>query len=244
LALQLRLLPVRQVLATLTRGAEGRLLAYLLAMQAAVHLAAPFFSPFMLGPLQLSYGGFTLLTSAAFLARIVALPFIGRIAQRRGTRRILWVGALGTCPLPALWLVSDSFGYLLGLQLLAGTAWSALELATLLSFFESIGQRERASLLTAYNLANALAIALGSAAGGMLFRSLGGRPEAYAALFLLSTGARLLTLGLLRRVPARPPGAHPLVPRTLAVRPSVGAIQRPVLASLADDDAPLEEPRP
>jgi hypothetical protein len=203
LAGQLRLLPVRQVLATLTRGAEGRLLAYLLAMQAAVHLAAPFFSPFMLGPLDLSYGDFTILTSASFLARIAVLPFIGRIAQRRGTRRILWVGALGTCPLPALWLVSDSFAYLLGLQLLAGTAWSALELATLLSFFESIGQRERASLLTAYNLANALALALGSVAGGLVFRSLDGRPEAYAALFLLSSAARLLSLGLLLRVPER-----------------------------------------
>jgi MFS family permease len=241
LAAQLRLLPVRRVLGTLTRGAEGRLLAYLLAMQAAVHVAAPFFSPYMLGPLGLSYAGFTILTSASFLARIAALPLIGRIAQRRGTRPILWVGALGTCPLPALWLVSDSFPYLLGLQLLAGTAWSALELATLLSFFESIGQRERASLLAAFNLANALAMALGSAAAGLLFRELAGGREAYAALFLLSSGARLLALGLLRRVPARPPGTHPMVPRTLAVRPSVGAIQRPVLASLSDEDAPPEE---
>ncbi len=244
LAAQLRLLPARQVLATLTRGAEGRLLAYLLTMQAAVHLAAPFFTPYMLGPLGLSYGGFTILTGASFLARIAALPWIGRIAQHRGTRRVLWVGALGTCPLPALWLVSDSFAYLLGLQLLAGTAWAALELATLLSFFESIGQRERASLLTAYNLANAIALALGSAAGGLLFRSLGGLPAAYAALFLLSTGSRLLCLGLLRRVSSLPPGPHSLVPRTLAVRPSLGAIQRPVLASLAEGDDPPEPRRP
>ena len=58
-------------------------------MQAATHLAAPFFTPYMLGPLDLSYVEFMTLTAAAFVARIAVLPLLGRVAARRGPRTVM-----------------------------------------------------------------------------------------------------------------------------------------------------------
>jgi MFS family permease len=126
-------------------GGHARLLAYLLVFQSSVWIAAPYFTPFMLGPLGLDYLEFTALTGSAFLARIVALPALGRLAHRGGTRRLLWLGSLGIVPLPSLWLVSDSLVWLFALQLVSGVAWAAFELATLLSFFEHIPQYSRSS---------------------------------------------------------------------------------------------------
>jgi MFS family permease len=211
-----------------------RLLAYLLVMQATVNLAAPYFTPFMLGPLGLSYGGFMVLTAAAFAARVAVLPALGRVVERRGARALMGFGAAGIVPLPALWLVSHDFAYLLALQGLAGFAWAAVELATLLSFFEGISDRARASVLTVYNLLSALAVAAGAAVGASLLGWLGGSGAAYGILFAVSSAARLLALPLLKHSAMAGPEHVDLQLRTLAVRPSAGAVQRPVLPTLPE----------
>ncbi len=230
LAREHRALPLRAVVSTVRRAGSGRALAYLLGMQAAVNVAAPFFTPYMLGPLGLSYAQFMILTAAAFLARVLVLPLLGHVAQRRGTRHILWWGAVGIVPLPVLWLVSHEFAYLLCVQIVAGSAWAAVELATTLSFFEGIDESDRASVLTAFNLANAAAISIGAALASQLFLELDGGPGVYAWLFAISSTGRLVMLLVLRGI--RPRGRFfALQLRTLAVRPSAGALERPILAS-------------
>ena len=215
------------------RGREaGHIVAWLLAMQVVVNVAAPFFAPYMLGPLGLSYDGFMALTATSFVSRVAVLPLLGRLAERGRAVRVLRLGALGIVPLPALWLVSDDFAYLLLLQACAGCAWAAVELATLLAFFDGLEQEVRTSVLALYNVGSAAAVALGSLVGAGLFAALGADASAYAALFAVSSIARMATLPLLRRVvPPRGP-AHAEELDTLAVRPSLGALQRPILSSL------------
>ncbi len=221
----------REFLARLGPAHDGQLLVYLLGMQVVVNLAAPFFTPFLLGPLGLSYASFTLYTSVALVARVLALPWLGRLAHRFGARSVLWLGALAIVPVPCLWLVSSEPAFFVTLQAGAGVAWAALELGTLLAFFEDIDRHERTSVLTYFNLANALAIATGTLLGAALFHQLG-PAQGYAWLFVLSAAGRGLCLLLARRVPAPSRPAHPIELRTLAVRPNAGAVQRPILATL------------
>jgi MFS family permease len=217
------------------------LLAYLLVFQSSVWIAAPYFAPYMLGPLGLDYATFTLLVGSALLARVVALPTLGRLAHRSGTRRLLWLGSLGIVPLPTLWLVSDSVTWLFLLQLLAGVSWAAFELATLLSFFEHIPLRARTSVLSIYNLAYALAIVVGGAVGGLILHLGNHAGSSYAALLLVSALARLVSLVMLRGAPnVVPRESQPPALRVLSVRPSSGALQRPVLPALSDAAAPVE----
>ena len=211
-------------------------------MKAVTHIAAPYFTPYMLGPLDLSYDRFMTLIAASFVARLAVLPLLGRLAQRRGARSLLWLGGVGIVPLPVLWLVSHDFYYLIAVQLFAGTAWVAIELATTLSFFEGIPEGDRTSVLSAFNLANAAAIAIGALAGAQLFTWVDGSGAGYAWLVAISSAGRLLTLALLRRTPAakRVPKGFRL--RTLAVRPSGVAVQRPILASVSSETP--EDPPP
>jgi MFS family permease len=232
LAGRLEAIHVRGVLRLLRGHDAGRIVAWLIAMQVVVNVAAPFFAPYMLGPLALSYDGFMLLTATSFVSRIAVLPLLGRLAERGRAARVLRLGALGIAPLPALWLVSDDFVYLLVLQAVAGCAWAAVELATLLVFFDALEQETRTSVLALYNVASAAAVAFGSLLGAGLFVALGADAADYAALFAVSSIARTATLPLLRGVgpPRAGPGAGEL--DTLAVRPSLGALQRPILSSL------------
>lgn len=236
-------LPAREVLAKLRAAGSLRVLAYLLAMQVAANIASPYFTAYMLGPLDLRYWQFVSLTAISFVARVAVMPALGRFARTEGTRVLLWLGAVSIVPLPSLWLLSDELWYLLLVQALAGVAWGALELATMLSFFDGIDDSDRASVLSAFNLFNAAAVATGAFCGARVLELLGTTPLAYASLFVISSVARAFILPLLvgsraaRRVPAG------LQLRTLAVRPAAGAVQRPILPSLDDDAPETDAPR-
>jgi MFS family permease len=237
-----RALAASAVWERLREAGSVRLLTYLLAAQGVTNIAAPYFTPYMLGPLALSYEQFMTLTAASFLARMAVLPLLGRIAQERGARSILRLGGFGIVPLPLLWLVSDAFAYLLAIQLIAGVAWGALEFATTLSFFEGVAESDRASVLAVFNLCNALAIALGAVTGACLFVWLDGSPAVYAWLFAVSSAGRLLSAALLRRTPASERVPSDVRLRTLAVRPSGIAVQRPILASVGRETPEVPVP--
>ena len=213
----------------LRTGGHGPLLVFLFAFQLSVWIAAPFFTPYMLEQLELGYLDFTILTTSAFAARVLALPWIGNQLPKLGTKRVLSIAIAGITPLPALWLVSDAFWWLLGLQVLGGVAWAAFELATLLSFFERIPAHGQTSVLTVYNLANACAIAVGTLIGAAVLEPIADPVIGFIAVMALSTIVRCAVAPLLRGVqdiesPTRAP-----VLRTMSARPSSGALQRPVL---------------
>jgi len=226
-----RAMPSRPLLTAIRAAGTGRVLLFLIGMKFTVNLAGPFFTPFMMGPLGMSYATLVMMTATAFVARILVLPWFGRLAHRHGIRPLLWLGAIGIVPLPALWLVSSDLYYLLSLQVLAGAAWAALELSMVLVFFDGLPAHERTKVLSTFNLCAALAAGLGAIAGCQLFSMLLGNREAYWWLFAISSVGRLLML-LVLKVPetARRPGFVTL--RTVAMRPSAGAIGGPVVATL------------
>lgn len=147
-------------------------------------------------------------------------------------------------PLPALWLISWDFEYLLVVQLATGFSWAAVEYATMLWLFEGIEERVRASVLTGFNLANGLMVALGSLAGAALFNWLEGTTWAYALLFIVSSVARCASLALIFNASVPKIGWHAMAFRTLAIRPSAGCVQRPILAVLTTLEAAGEREKP
>ncbi len=187
----------------LTDGANGRLLLYLMAAQAAVQIAGPYFNPYMLGELKFSYSVYAIVVCAAIVAKIAFLPTVGRIADRVGVRRVFWISAAAIVPSSALWMVSNNWGYLIAIQVYSGAAWCAFDLATLLLFFETIPRQKRVDVLAFFNLANSAATAGGSLLGAGILAVLGANRHAYLVLFGLSTIARAAAIVLLVRVPAR-----------------------------------------
>jgi MFS family permease len=220
----------------LGRGTDGKLLLYLLAVQASVQISGPYFTPYMLRHLDFSYAQYMTLIAGAFLAKVMALPALGQVAHRCGARRLMVWGGTGMVPLAAAWLVSDSYWYLMGVQIVGGVAWAAYELGMFLMFFEAIHEHERTSVLTSFNFGNALAVACGSLLGGTVLWIVGPQREVYLALFAVSSLARLASLALVRPVPESAGRIFRIALRTLAVRPMGGIEERPILASLPQDE--------
>ncbi|GIX05547.1 MAG: MFS transporter [Planctomycetaceae bacterium] len=185
----------------LVSGSTGALLLFAVSMQAAVYISGPFFNPYMLKVLQWDYQEYAIVLGASFVARCLTLPLWGRFAHRWGAWSLLWVGSLGLLPLSIGWNLSTAYGYLLVLQLLAGAAWAAYELALVLLFFDTIPRPHRTSILTLYNVANSVALVLGSMVGAALLRWGNLQPQAYHWAFAMSSLLRLVALGWLLPLP-------------------------------------------
>lgn len=182
-------------------GGSERFLVYLVAMQFAVYFSGPYFTPYMLRHMQMSYMTYVMLIGSCFVAKMVALPFWGKVAHRQGAQNLLWYGGLGIIPVSGLWMVSTSMPFLFALQIAGGIAWAAYELAMLLLFFESLRREERTSLMSLYNAANALSMVLGSIAGGLIIKYFEKSPGSYLMVFALSSVFRFMTIGILLTLP-------------------------------------------
>ena len=213
----------------------GRLILLLAVMTGSAHLAVPYFTPFMLEDLKLSYAQFTLLNGAVVLTRILSSSYWGEVAEGYGNRRALQAAAVLVAPLPALWVVSGRFDYLLGLQFLAGFAWAGFELAAFLNLFDCTEERNRARVLSLYNLANGLAVVAGTVAGGFVLRHFG--PSGYAHVFLASSILRAATVLLFAKGVGvkrqHEHSFHNVFLRVISLRPGQGANVRPLVM---DDD--------
>jgi hypothetical protein len=177
----------------------GALVAALLASQAALSFAQPYFVPYARGALGASWAETMGLLAAAVAGRFLTLPAWGRLARARSLSTLFLVGGAASVPATLFWSLSTDYLWLLGAQLFAGAAWGAFELATFLSFFDRIERAERTSLLAWFNLANAGAFAAGSLGGGAVLAALGSAPDAYRLVFVVGAGLRLAAFLLVVR---------------------------------------------
>lgn len=217
----LRRVGVRQALVQKGRRSGGTIVLYLLLMQAAVQISGPYFAPYMLGHLKLSYLSFMMLIGLGYVGKLIALPFWGRVAHQAGAPRLLWIGGTSIVPVASLWLLADwlptsstaspgvvtlsvfgglslEMAYLASVQLLSGIVWAAYELAMMLMFLEAIPKQDRPCVMTYYNFGNAAAQVVGGLIGAAILQIGHETHAAYMAVFAGSSLMRLATVPLLR----------------------------------------------
>jgi MFS family permease len=215
---------------------NGRhLLIYLVMVQGVVQISGPFFTPFMLKKLEMSYAVFTLLVAVAFTAKVVSLAAWGKVAKDRGAAWLLTFGAIAIVPLASLWTVSQSLPWLIFIQAINGCMWAAYELGFLLMFFEALPQSQRVKMLTYYNFANTASWCLGASLGALVLSGFAASTQGYHTLFYLSSiGRGLALVYLLSHRPVVVAKVTSIGLRVLGLRPNGSSFESPILASIPD----------
>ena len=215
---------------------NGRhLLIYLVMVQGCVQISGPFFTPFMLKKLEMSYIVFTLLVAVAFTAKIVSLAAWGKVAKNRGAAWLLTFGAFAIVPLSSLWTVSQSLPWLIFIQAINGCMWAAYELGFLLLFFEALPQSQRVKMLTYYNFANTASWCLGATIGAFVLSAFDASTQGYHSLFYLSSLGRCAALVyLLAHRPVVVAKVTSIGLRVLGLRPNGASLESPILASIPE----------
>lgn len=212
-----------------------------MAMQTAVYISSPYFTPFMLRHLNLSYLQYMFLISLGFAGKSIGSAWAAQFARRIGADRLLWIGGLGIIPLAGMWLVSQQIWYFALVQVLGGGLWACYELSMLLLFFERIPKSQRVEVLSIYNVGNSVAMLIGSLLGAAILYLFQANGHAYLMVFLASSLARGGTLLILPRSNQQTHLFGEVASRIIAVRPGMGFIQRPIVSTIEMETSPLEK---
>lgn len=179
----------------------ARFSLFFAAMQFAVNIAGPFFVVYMLRDLGFSYLEFTVMTGTSVLLQFLTLNRWGRISDAFGNRYIMAATGLVIPFLPALWMFSTNYAYLLCLQAIGGLCWAGFSLSASNYLYDLIPSEHRATQMAMHNVGASIGVFCGALIGGYIathapkeITLFGAHYEWFSAIyaaFLLSTLARL-----------------------------------------------------
>lgn len=165
---------------------------YLAPFQAAIFISSPFVAPYMLAQVKMDYGAYMIAVGMMFVGKILTLTLIDRYRKQASGFSLLVFGAGSIAPLPALWALSSSPAFIVGLQFVSGMGWAFVEVGLALIFFKDLKHEEKVPVLTVYNLLNSVAIILGTYIGGKVLWMLGEKLTSYYAVFVLGSLIRMM----------------------------------------------------
>jgi hypothetical protein len=137
-------------------------------MQFAVAISGPFVVVYLLRDLHYSYLQLTCNTAASVLVQFLVLNRWGRLGDLFGNRIVIRV--TGSCIpfIPALWVLSSDFAYLILVQAISGLIWSGFTLSAANSVYDLTPPKKRASLMALHNVNSNIAVFFGASTGSFL----------------------------------------------------------------------------
>lgn len=230
------------------RDGPRRLPVFMGAFMLGAQISIPFFTPYMLRVLKLDLFEFSIVIAASILAKAVFFPLWARLARQVGMRGVFLSSACVISLLPFAWTQVTGIAPLLAVQVVSGAVWAGWEYASLQLLMRDA---PRAVGTEYFAITAAISGALqlvGSVIGSVLLLA---TADSYRSAFMLSSAGRMVALlmllpwlGKLADRGAWPP----LFTRILTVRPTQGAVHRPILMSDSDAEEPqlrgAEEPEP
>jgi MFS family permease len=226
-------------------SAAWRLLAFGAAVQLGTYVASPYFVPFMLGELRLTYLEYTLATLAVVVAKSIFLPAWGRVVDGQGPRAVYPLAALLTAMVPIPFILSNGLTLVLAGQLLSGVAWAGYELSFFSLMLESSYKRTRVPMVAAQNIMNGTAQLTGGLLGALVL----GLVDNHRIVFGASVGARmalslLAPFLLLRLLGEARPRRGELLLRVIGFRGDGGLVHRPMVEAHDEEPAVAVRTRP
>jgi len=229
-----------------------RFSAYFASMQFAVAISGPYFTLYMLRDLGLSYFQFMILSVASVAVQFLTLNRWGRLSDLFGNRLLLVTTGTIITIIPALWLITTNYYWLLTVQALSGLSWAGFTLSATAFVFDLTPAEHRATLFAAHNILAAVAVFLGAGAGAIIVSFIPDSIQLFDnhfslltplyGLFLISCLARITvaalflpTLKEVRRVRRMSPSG--LIFRVTRMHPISGLIYDIVGRARPRDDA-------
>jgi len=161
----------------------------------SLNIAGPFFNPYLVQELEASEMVVGVLTVIVSLAALPGQRLFGLLSDRWGPRRVQLLTGLLIPLLPLAWLLVRSPWHVVPINLGAGFLWAGYNLASFNFLLALTPQNRRAHFSALYQIILLVALAGGSALGGVLVDALG-----YGIIFVLSAIGRFVAALLFHRL--------------------------------------------
>lgn len=222
------------IYARISKESIGKLILFILCFRFAVYLSAPFFVPYMLKDLAMSYIIFMIIISSSSIGKMVIMRLVSKMLTKYNLYKILHAATFGICFIPAAWLLSSNTYYLFSIEIFSGIFWGLFDYAIFLIMFNGIPRADQPSVLSFYTFFNVVSIILGSLVGSLFFKLSSAYMSPYIFIFLLSSAVRYLVFLLFPRTSEHLRFKNiTIVGRLLGLRPGGTSIESPVVASIS-----------
>jgi MFS family permease len=177
----------------------------------ATGIGAPFFNAYGIQSLKLSFATLALFGVATSAITLITQPYIGRLQDRYGDRRVLIGSVVGVILLPWGWVLSTPT-FLLPLwmtSILSGFFWPGITQGLLNLVMDRAPAEGRGAYVAAFGAVTGVGTFVASLLGGLIASGLGAAMlsigpltlDHYAILFVLSSlGRAIMALGFARRL--------------------------------------------
>ncbi|MCR4343596.1 MAG: MFS transporter [Candidatus Scalindua sp.] len=176
-------------------GNFGKYVFFVSAMSFSVFIASPYFSVYMLKRIHFGYIEYTIISVSPLLFGLLLKPVWGRIGDKFGNLFVIRVCSLVIALVPAAWLVSNNFYWLLLIQVPSGLAWSGFNLCTLNFIYDSAIPEKRVRCISYFNTMYTFSACAGAFLSGLLANYV---PELWGerllSIFAISAILRGITL--------------------------------------------------
>jgi DNA-directed RNA polymerase subunit RPC12/RpoP len=153
---------LKKFIKSINVDSQGNIIFYLSLMSFSIYLAAPFFTPYVLQTLNFSYFYYVILFSLPYFVRLFFTKRIGMAVDRFGPKKILKLTSFLLVLTPILWLINDSFIWLMFVQMYAGLIYGTYEISSLSFFVNETNSSNRVSFFAYFNFIRGFFIILGA----------------------------------------------------------------------------------
>jgi len=150
------------------RAHFGRFVFYGMLMNVGVWFLTPYLSWYVLDELHFTPLQFAYMTAANWIALYSMTTLWGRLMDRVGSKRVLAIGGIGLVATPILLLFSNSFGWIMAVQVYDGVMTAAYTIGTLNYLFDVVTSPKRARCAAYNTLFTTVGLAVGVLGGGLI----------------------------------------------------------------------------
>ena len=167
-----------------------------------IHIAAPFFAPYMVQELGFAKGTVGLVSTITTLASLAGMRIFGPCIDRRGARWVMIATGLAIPLVPLTWVFVRTPWHAGIIALLAGSTWAGYNLGSLHLLLSLAPEDHRERNVALLNTLSSAAAIVGPLVGGLVYASFGFRHNLVLSGVIRYTGV-LLFIALLREKGAR-----------------------------------------
>ncbi len=151
----------------------GIFVLYLFFLQLSVSIASPYFTPYLLKSLKLSYQTFVSIDLSMAVAMFLTLEAWGKLSDKIGNKRIMVFNAFIISSYPLLWLLSSNHIYLSAVNFVSGVAWAGFALSSSNYIYDAVTAEKRTRCIAYSNFFKGIAVVIGAMAGAFLINKVG-----------------------------------------------------------------------
>jgi len=142
--------------------------AYVMFTNFAVEISAPFIAVYMLKDLNVSYEWFAILIFVGALVKTIFNKYWGKLADRYGNRRIMFVCGILISFVPFGYMLSSNIAHLLIVKIFDGFAWAGFDIVVFNFLLDITPSKKRPGYVANYTFVTGIGSVIGAIFGAYL----------------------------------------------------------------------------